>query len=37
MTGDPRPQDVFFHAVTIEEWVPEHHPFRKKRTSLAGC
>ncbi len=31
MMGDSRPQDVFFHAVTIEELVPEHHPFRKIR------
>jgi transposase len=31
MMGEPKPQQNFFHAITLEQLVPEHHPFRKIR------
>lgn len=31
MMGDAAPQGDFFHAVTLEELVPQDHPFRKIR------
>ena len=29
MMGDASPQDNLFHAVTLEQLVPQDHPLRK--------
>lgn len=31
MMGQPEPQGQFFHALTLEQLVPEDHPFRRIR------